>query len=654
MPPGRHGSCCVRTTVMLLMSVVWCLWWPENARGQVVVTEAAPVKDVMPDASAPSEKAAADALVRVEDWLRAGEVPEGPQKAGADAKGSPEFPGVSLWVRAQGRVIARASLMTPPGERIPDVQERVVRGVLDQVGRSFDAARFPGVERKEWVRAVLGGATLTLEVSGPLVPFRADTYDEVDLGVSPGVWGVATSVGGVGAAGQGFDAIFPLNMLSSGMMPGAGLRSTIARATNDPSLPLPGVAAGSPGAIAKSHDARYYRFRTRQVTRFSPGVPPTVLVRGGVLVRKTGLTQAGLREFADRLATHLLDRLDVRPAGEGEAVGVLELRDVGAHAADAAQRGPALVALHALSVFERAAGEGGDGGVMTRVHATTRTGSDVLVAELRRRMAEKEEPPSAIEAALMASWLGGRDEVVKDPATGEVAALLARAVLSTYDPAKDEFDAKLPEPVRGLVALALVRLSGWEGSGVVRDGATKCVRRAFLAVTPGHLEAQMPWLGWAELELAGEGGKVPSEIALAEVRDDLYSRVVGTFDAGEDDPDMAGGILGLAGSALPAWHTARPGAFLATMLADERLTARENRVRELARLLDVVRFVRQLAVDGSVLPLYGDRTAGVLWGVRSALFDLREPGDATSFSLMMMAETLRALELGTGEKPEAP
>jgi hypothetical protein len=84
---------------------------------------------------------------------------------------------------------------------------------------------------------------------------------------------------------------------------------------------------------------------------------------------------------------------------------------------------------------------------------------------------------------------------------------------------------------------------------------------------------------------------------------------------------------------------------LASMLAEDRLTPRDSRVRELGRLLDVVRFLRQLAVDEAALALYGDRTAGALWGIRSAGFDLREPGDATSFSLMTISEALRALRV---------
>jgi len=211
-----------------------------------------------------------------------------------------------------------------------------------------------------------------------------------------------------------------------------------------------------------------------------------------------------------------------------------------------------------------------------------------------------------------------------------------------YDAAKDEFDAKLPEPVRGLVALAFVRLSAWEGSAVTRNEASKCVRKAFQTITPGNLSAQLPWLGWAEIELAGEK-PIPAAIAFESMRDELYTQSVNAFEAGEDDADLAGGMLGLAGGVLPTWHTARPGCFLATMLGDARLTRESSRVRELGRLLDVVRYTRQLAVDEHVLPLYADKSEGVKWGVRSAMFDLRQPGDATSFSLMLMAETMRSI-----------
>lgn len=639
-------KCGAQATMVLLGSALATLGMSQNARGQVAVPAAAATSaPVIPSAEPPSERVAAVAFARVEAWLRAGTVPE---RAGEDIGLLPEFVGASLWVRSQGRVVARASLMAPPGEKVPDVLEQVVRGVIDQVGHGFEPGRFPGVDKESWLRAVLGGSTMTLELAGPLVPFRAETYDDVDMGISPGVWGVAT------AAGRGFDALFPLNMLSTGMMPGAGLRSTIARATEDPSLPLPGVPKGSPGAIAKSHGATYYRFRTVQMTRFAATEEPTALLRGGTVVRKTALTQVDLMAFADRMAEHLLGRLDVKEASEGEVVGVLELREVGA--GGAGERMQALVALQALAMYESAR-RPADGaaleGIVGRAHETLAIATRVLLSDIGTRIKDEEAAPNAIEGALMASWLGTRAEVVgsKEENDRKAAAFLAASVRAAYDPTKDEFDAKIPEPVRGLVALAFVRLSAWEGSGITKDDARKCVRRTFASVTPGRLSAQMPWLGWAELELAG-AGEVPSLVALVEMRDELKTRVIGAFDAGDEDADMAGGIMGEGGGVLPSWHTARPGAFLATMLADARLTPPESRARELGPVLDVVRFLRQLAVDDCVALLYGDRNTGVKWGIRSALYDLREPGDATSFSLMAVSETVRAIQGRPATKPQ--
>jgi hypothetical protein len=644
------NRCCVDTTLLFLGSMAWALGATNNARAQAAPAENPPaaiqvLKPVSPQTGAPSAKAAADAFVRVEDWLAAGEVAGVPENAGGAAAAL--FSGASLWVRAQGRVIARASLMTPPGQDIPDVLERVAKGVLDQVGHSFEPARFPGIEKKDWVRATLGGTTLTLEVAGPLVPFRAETYDDVDLGISPGVFGVGAAVGG------GFDAIFPLNMLTASMTPGAGLRSTIARASGDPGLPLPGVPSGAPGAIAQSHGATYYRFKTAQVTRLSRNEPPTILLRGGVVVPKSSLTHARLREFADHMALHLLERLDVSLAGEGEAVGVVELREVGTRAEHAAQRGPALVALHALSVYERAMGTGTGEDLPGRTTRVLDEAAQVLLAEARHGIADNAEGPEVIEASLLAAWLAGRGSVVRDPLARPVAEWMAKSVRRAYDTNKDEFERDLPEPVRGLVALAFVRLSNWEGSGITREEARRCVRRVFATVTTAALSAQMPWLGWAELELAGPRGEVPAAVALEDMRDDVHSRLVNAFDAGDDDADMAGGIIGAGGGLVPTWHSARPGAFLATMLGDARLTRRESRMHMLGRLLDMVRFIRQLAVDDVVLALYGDRSTGAAWGVRSALFDLRQPGDATAFSLMLVAESLGALDAMARELDES-
>lgn len=623
---------CAHATAWTAATLLATIRTPDIARAQPPAPQVAPR---LPDAGhgapatvgAPSHHEAADALVMVEDWLRAGEVTH---IAGMVV---PEFSGVAIWVRLEGRVAARASIITAPGEVSKGVLARATRSVLEQIAGTFDPARFPGLEPREWLGATLGGATITMELAGPLVPFRAQSYDDVDLGVSPGVWGVASSVG------AGFDAIFPLAMVTNQMTPGSALRSTIAKASGDPRLPLPGVEQGSPGAIEKSHGARFYRFQTAQVTRLSPAQPPVSLHRGGLVYEKARLSHAELVAFADGMARHLVGRLRVGMEEGGTGVELADSRGSGE-----AQRAPGLLALHALSGYVRVAEESrlrGD------VEAMLDNAEDALMAELRVALAAKESGPGPIEAALISTWLSHRPGVYGGSVAQSeaAAAMLAASVRLVYDAGKNEFDAKLPEPARGLVALAMVRLSEWAGSGVSREEAERCVRGTFLAVTPGTLAVQMPWLGWAELELAGEKGAVPSAAALLELRDELYSRTLDPFEAGEDDVDLAGGIVGATGgSVLPTWHTARPGAFLATMLGDARLTPPDTRVRELSRLLGLVRFLRQLAVDDVAALLYPERAEGVRWGLRSALWDLRQPGDATAFGLLAISETLRALE----------
>jgi hypothetical protein len=126
------------------------------------------------------------------------------------------------------------------------------------------------------------------------------------------------------------------------------------------------------------------------------------------------------------------------------------------------------------------------------------------------------------------------------------------------------------------------------------------------------------------------------------------------MDAGPDNADLVGGIVfPSAQNPLPSWQSSRPAAVIATMLADGRLTEPGEVPAELAHLLGLTRFLRQLAADEATGHMYAD-PARAAWGVRRALWDQRMPADATAMTLLSVTETLRSLrELSGEDRPES-
>ncbi|MFN7440371.1 MAG: hypothetical protein ACK5TV_09295, partial [Phycisphaerales bacterium] len=94
---------------------------------------------------------------------------------------------------------------------------------------------------------------------------------------------------------------------------------------------------------------------------------------------------------------------------------------------------------------------------------------------------------------------------------------------------------------------------------------------------------------------------------------------------------------------LPTWQAARPIAFIATMLGDPRLTAPDERSRELVRLLTSLRFLRQLQADDSTAWMQA-LPGSARGGIRSAPWDQRMPVDATAITLMAITESIRSLD----------
>ncbi len=591
---------------------LWSLGWVAgHARAQEPVAARA--------GAAPDPRASALMFADVARWLGQGAVPEA----------GPPVDGAAIEVRLSGRVVARASILAQGEADRPKVLVGASRSVLAQV---LARPANPGVARDAWLREFWASATLTLELAGPMVPVVCATYDELDTSISPGFFGLAVR------AGEKLEGVFPRELVRSNLPPGAALRSAIAKATGDAALPLPGVPQREAGVLARERGLTYYRFRSAQLAQLAPGGTPIVLQRGVRLVDRGRIDDAELRAMAQAMARHLAMRIEVRD-------GVAVLAASGPGLGEAGGRAQSALACAALAHYAAQAWADPSVGVQR-----VRDAGDALLNEL----GAQGSACTRIEAALMVVL---REESGPRWATPWDARWerLGAVVRAAFDPAARQFAPDLPEPGRGLVALAMTILVRRGEGGVSADVAGECVRCAFRGTSPRTLETQMPWLLWAEQRLAGPGGALPSLAALEELRGWIVEGQVRPEDAGAEDLDMVGGLVG-RGSALPTWHSARPLCALASMLGDPRLTPAKDAPRRAGPVLAGARFVRQLMVDEASTPLYvAALPEAVAGGIRSSPWESRLPGDATAFGLWSTCEALSALRGLAGEAPaQAP
>ena len=409
--------------------------------------------------------------------------------------------------------------------------------------------------------------------------------------------------------------------------------------------------------LIDDHGVKFYRFRTIHLAQSAPGAAPAFLYRGGRIVKISEIGIQELHAMADRVSEHLLTR---RWPGE-EPYGMLGTYDPCRDTYEP-RVAPAVEQLTACLALARYAGSLEPGSPR---RAELATFIDRILRDTET-VAPGEEDAS-VDPAAAAAWVVATTEPglldASAPRDGEFARQCRRTVLGAYR-MDAGYGARIPAPAHPLVALALVRLAAEEKPGRLRDEAImlaeSAVRHVFRGVSAGDLVSRMPWLGWAELELTAvkKDDGVRSAVAFREMRRLMWEHQVAATSAAANDqqgggPDLEGGIVfsagaGVGGNQLPTWQTARPVAFIGTMLADNHLTAPEDRPLELARLIGSMRFLRQLQMDESTAWMCDNRRKA-LGGIRSSSWDQRLPSDASAMTLLAVCEALRGIRSMTGK-----
>jgi hypothetical protein len=620
MFPAVNITCCVGATVMilglpsgLLGARIFESSWSENFAAE------------SPD-SPPAPAEAMRSYAEVESWVRAWRAPE-------RAEGLPAVTGAAVTLRLSGSILGRGSAVSARVEGEADVIRAATAQALEEA-----TARMP-VERdalfEESLRAMAPSLTISLELAGPLVPLTVREYADVSMTVAAGAEGVGARIG------ERVDGLFPGTMLANSTEPGAALSAVVSRLTGDPRLGLK-----RPADLTAEHGAVFYRFRTVHLAQTAPGTTPEFLHRGGRLVDRRELNSAGLREWADGMADHLMRRQWAGP----ERLGTGGTYHPVTGLTEPAFAGPAEQALVALALVQysesmspsRERWEGARA-------AAERLMRDLAVVE------EGEVDPLMQPAAVGAAWVVLRALSIEQPSGGlptmraehqELRAFFAR-LGTEMDRWEDDLSVVPPEQ-RAVAVWAISRRAMEHRKH--HENLERAIRTLYRETQPGMMVTHMPWLGWAEMTLARlkaepvAAAELPSAAALREMREQVWNHQLMEDVLSIERLDLAGGIVFTASrNPLPSWHGARPLAFIATMLGDERLTDSGEFPRELHHLLGSLRFLRQLSAGEAEGHMY--RTPRrAMWGVRGSVWDQRMAPEATAITLLTVCETVRSLQ----------
>ncbi len=493
-------------------------------------------------------------------------------------------------------------------------------------------------------------ATASIELAGPLVEVDLATFADAGGRVMTGIEGVAVRMG------DRVEATFPAQMLVANDTPPTAFLSLVSRITGDPTLAMPGVPAHDAGDLAKSHSLRFYKFRVVHAAQAAPGAAALPLTRGGRIVMSRDITMASMREFAQHLSDNILAQRTTADGRDELFSAYWPLQDRAAEVA-----GPREKALACLALCESARlthTPGADATLPPPVAAA----QELLIPLLSidGRLPADDLPPATaamlvVSMSELCTWTGKP----KGDWFDKTHARLAQAVQSSVDESGAWNDTtRVPE--RSIIALALVQLAtdpvmgtGNRASPAAQSSLTRAdaaIRALFRDTAPGALVMHMPWLARAEFLLANDD-PIKSAAALRQMRDTAWSMQVGDAEARLAGNDLEGGLMlaGAGGDTTPTAQSARPFAFFAQALGDQRLTDKSELPAQTSRMLRALRFLRQLSLDTNwdwCLP----NQQQAHWGVRTSVTDQRQSLDATSMTLITVSSALRSLE----SPPPAP
>ncbi|MFN7021845.1 MAG: hypothetical protein ACK4WH_11030 [Phycisphaerales bacterium] len=584
----------------------------------------------------------------VDQWVRAWRSPA-EKNTGAVEKTVPGFhpvAGACVTLRWQGQLVGRgvAQAFRSAGERTTEDARRTLLARAAAAAIAAAEPRLPlpnDLSRDEAVRQITPDVLISLELAGDLRPVTAETWADLDTALNPGLDGLAVTMSKPGATHLPADHAsisvkFPSEMMLANVLPQRALRGMVAAALSDAGAPI-GEALSDPGTLREKHGLRVWTFRVSHAAQTSPRSAPTFLFRGSRLIAVGEISLPELRAMRDRLAARVLAQCEDLSAEKQPA-----------------QLGLALYALHRWAI-RRQDGDPCDAELHRRIEERKRPLAEPLLGLIKAERLPPDTPDGALARVglISSGWL--RELRHQPPQAGP-----------TPRPANDDPGRSLMLWAGFITDLSLQTIghNPHPGDNAVPERYAPMVRDIFAATPTSSLVAEMPWLGWAELDIASNRAigrsdtppaDIPSAVALRDMRAQCWKHQLGFSDVNDDSADMLGGIIFTKGTGtpLPTWQCVRPIAFLATMLGDDRLTEPAERAQETFRLLLALRFLRQLQADEACGWMHpGPEHA--IGGIRAAPWDHSMPPDAAGLALLAVCEAITSLEKLQTEQQDTP
>ncbi|MEM8757893.1 MAG: hypothetical protein AAGF47_08945 [Planctomycetota bacterium] len=495
-----------------------------------------------------------------------------------DDAAADEFAGACVTLHWRGRVIGRGEAIGLGTATLPDA----TRLALDEARAALMPLPRPDADEALALRA--GEIAISLELAGTPVPVEVGTYSELTATLSPGIDAIAVRIGDAG------DVVFPLEMLRTRQQAGSAASRLVGALTGDAMLGLRQPAELAPAGVG------FFRLATVAVAQQTPGGAAVPLLRGGRLVLLADTDARAIRDQARSTLGWLLRHAET---------GVyLPSNDSVLREADATQQ--AMVAF----AIARAVGS---------PHRARWPSDDArpVAIHIVQGLADRASlPPAAAALGFAASELLGRPDLG--------ASLREHLLIG------------VPDDRQRAIAAWGMAVAGESERARELIAELRSVEHA------GQLIVHMPWLGWTEQILAGDGA-IPNAVGLREMRRLIAGFQLTPADAGPENADLVGGIVFTSGPVpLPTWQSARPAAFLASMLRDPRLTEPTEVGDRLVDHAGLVRFLMQLAATQTEGHLYRD-PASAAGGIRAATWDHSMPIEASALTLITLLETLDSL-----------
>jgi len=598
---------------LLLGILACCLVAPcESESAKVFAQEVAVVSTNKPPSPAEAMRGYRIVEQRIRNWDIA-----------AQPISEPAFKHMCITLRLDGAVVGCATAFAEDGSAM----ETVLREVMEEAERKLPLINDATGHQQRIQEAKR--FMIATEFGGAPEIVAAQSWEEFELIVQAGREGVAVRVG------DRMKSIFPSVMIRQGMNSTYGVVS-LANAILDGDPLVVTDPKSLPGVLKQNRGVELLRFATVNLAQRKPGEGPVFMFRGGRVISESEITRDSLSDIASQLGANLMWRF--RPLEPGQESGEIPPGKLGVSLnlgrpsdkdAELFETLLSIQALRKLSVTQ---------GVSPIVRERAVLVSNALLAGVGKSWPRN--PDAVVSAmAVVAS--------TEPAASGAVdAAEIRERASSVVDAAFSEssgWSDQVAVAARSILVMALVRSKS--------PLAEPALRSLYAQTPPKFLVSHLPYLVWAEQELADSGAPVPAAGALDEMRTEIWSHQITASDAGEDAPDFIGGIVFTnSANPLPTWQSLRPLCGLGAMAADARLTDATRYPIELVRVARGMRFVRQLMIDeDSVHAALEPERA--MYGVRLSLWEGRQPTDVQALAVMAACEAIHAISASDRRNP---